>query len=114
MLLWTAAAAIDYAGPGLADRERLRGLQRVAVAHFAERYGLFMIICLGESIVASAWAPPRALTAALVFGCRPPADHIGLWWTYFDRAAGRAEERLREHARPGARRRRRLQLHPPA
>ena len=44
--------AIDYAGPAWLTRERLRGLQRVAVAHFAERYSLFVIICLGESIVA--------------------------------------------------------------
>src|SRR3954451_23190477 len=50
--LWTAAAAIAYAGPAWLTRERLRGLQRVAVAHFAERYSLFIIICLGESIVA--------------------------------------------------------------
>src|SRR6185295_7097107 len=50
--LWALAVAIDYAGPAWLTRERLRGLQRVAVAHFAERYSLFVIICLGESIVA--------------------------------------------------------------
>jgi low temperature requirement protein LtrA len=50
--LWVLAAAIDYAGPAWLTRERLRGLQQVAVAHFAERYSLFVIICLGESIVA--------------------------------------------------------------
>jgi low temperature requirement protein LtrA len=50
--LWVLAAAIDYAGPAWLTRERLRGLQHVAVAHFAERYSLFVIICLGESIVA--------------------------------------------------------------
>ena len=44
--------AIDYAGPAWLTRERLRGLQQVSVAHFAERYGSFVIICLGESIVA--------------------------------------------------------------
>ena len=49
--LWAAAVAIDYAGPAWLTRERLRGLQQVAVAHFAERYGLFVIICLGESII---------------------------------------------------------------
>jgi low temperature requirement protein LtrA len=50
--LWAIAVAIDYAGPAWLTRERLRGLQAVAVAHFAERYSLFVIICLGESIVA--------------------------------------------------------------
>ena len=39
-------------GPAWLTRERLRGIQQVAVAHFADRYGDFVIICLGESIVA--------------------------------------------------------------
>ena len=58
-LLWLAAVAIDYAGPAWLTRERLRGLQQVAVAHFAERYSLFVIICLGESIVAIGVGAPR-------------------------------------------------------
>jgi low temperature requirement protein LtrA len=96
---WTAALLIDYAGPAWLTRERLRGLQQVAVAHFAERYGLFVIICLGESIVAiglSADARPNdaRLVAAVALGL---ATTVGLWWTYFDRFAGIAEERLRSH-----------------
>jgi low temperature requirement protein LtrA len=100
--LWIGAAAIDYAGPAWLTRDRLRGLQRVAVAHFAERYSLFIIICLGESIVAigiGASAHPltpasvTAVTVALLIT-------IGLWWTYFDRFAAVAEERLRTHHDP--------------
>jgi low temperature requirement protein LtrA len=34
---WGVAVAIDYAGPAWLTRERLRGLQQVAVAHFSER-----------------------------------------------------------------------------
>src|SRR6185437_3810944 len=37
IVLWLMALAIDYAGPAWLTRERLRGLQQVAVAHFAER-----------------------------------------------------------------------------
>jgi low temperature requirement protein LtrA len=102
--LWAAAVAIDYAGPAWLTRERLRGLQHVAVAHFAERYGLFVIICLGESIVAiglgAAAGHPHlgaqlitAVTLALLIT-------VGMWWTYFDRYAATAEERLREHDDP--------------
>src|SRR5437588_11716926 len=72
--LWLLAVAIDYAGPAWLTRERLRGLQRVAVAHFAERYSLFVIICLGESIVGiGAGGANEALDAALVaaVGLRP-------------------------------------------
>lgn len=95
--LWTAAAAIDYAGPAWLTRERLRGLQQVAVAHFAERYGLFVIICLGESIVAIGLAADgkpitAALIAAVAFGL---VATIGLWRTYFGRLAVNAEESLR-------------------
>ncbi|MBV8955981.1 MAG: low temperature requirement protein A [Solirubrobacterales bacterium] len=101
-LLWLAAVAIDYAGPAWLTRERLRGLQRVAVAHFAERYGLFVIICLGESIVAigvSSRGEPisAALVAAVSLGL---LITVALWWTYFDRFAEVAEERLREHPDP--------------
>jgi low temperature requirement protein LtrA len=100
--LWTLAAAIDYAGPAWLTRERLRGLQYVAVAHFAERYGLFVIICLGESIVAiGVGASGRHLDAALVGAIALGLlVTIGLWWIYFDRFSARAEERLRRHDDP--------------
>jgi low temperature requirement protein LtrA len=103
-LLWGVAVAIDYAGPAWLTRERLRGLQQVAVAHFAERYGAFVIICLGESIVAigvGVGTAQRHLTPALVLaaglGLLPA---IGMWWVYFDRFAERAQARLREHSDP--------------
>jgi low temperature requirement protein LtrA len=101
-LLWLAAVAIDYAGPAWLTRERLRGLQRVAVAHFAERYSLFVIICLGESIVAlGVSARNEPISATLVAGVSLGLlTTIGLWWTYFDRFAETAERRLREHADP--------------
>jgi low temperature requirement protein LtrA len=100
--MWAAAAAIDYAGPAWLTRERLAGLQYVAVAHFAERYGLFVIICLGESIVAiGVGARGRPLDAALVAAVALGLlVTIALWWVYFDRFAAAAEERLRDHDEP--------------
>jgi low temperature requirement protein LtrA len=101
-ILWLAAVAIDYAGPAWLTRERLRGLQQVAVAHFAERYSLFVIICLGESIVtigigARGEALDSALVASVSLGLMIT---VGLWWTYFDRFAQAAEARLRGHEDP--------------
>jgi len=98
-VMWIAAAAIDYAGPAWLTRERLRGLQEVAVAHFAERYGLFVIICLGESIVAiglaaDAHTVDAKLVAAIALGLTAT---VAMWWTYFDRFSGVAEARLRDH-----------------
>jgi low temperature requirement protein LtrA len=100
--LWAAAAAIDYAGPAWLTRERLRGLQRVAVAHFAERYGLFILICLGESIVAiGIGASGHRLTTALVSAVALALiTTVGFWWVYFDRFAAIAEDRLRTHDDP--------------
>jgi len=106
LVLWTLAVAIDYAGPAWLTRERLRGIQRVAVAHFAERYSLFVIICLGESIVAigagavtvSARNDLSAqLIAVVTLGLLTIA---AMWWTYFDRVAGLAEHHLRRHRDP--------------
>jgi low temperature requirement protein LtrA len=97
-VLWTIAVGIDYAGPAWLTRARLRGLQRVAVAHFAERYGLFVIICLGESVVAIGLAAngsaiDAGLLAAVGFGLLAT---IGLWRTYFGQLAVDAERRLRQ------------------
>ncbi len=101
-ILWLLAVAIDYAGPGWLTRERLRGIQQVAVAHFAERYSLFVIICLGESIVTiGVGARGRPLSATLVAAVSLGLlITIGLWWTYFDRFAEVAERRLRGHDDP--------------
>jgi low temperature requirement protein LtrA len=102
--LWSVAVAIDYAGPGWLTRKRLRGLQQVAVAHFSERYGLFVIICLGESIVAigvGAGTTHKELTAGLVAVVTLAlATTVAMWWTYFDRLARSAEAALRRDRDP--------------
>jgi low temperature requirement protein LtrA len=106
IVLWVLAAAIDYAGPAWLTRERLRGLQRVAVAHFAERYSLFVIICLGESIVnigVGALGPEadKTLDAELIVAVALGLlITVGMWWTYFEGFAETAAERLRVHDDP--------------
>jgi low temperature requirement protein LtrA len=95
---------IDYAGPAWLTRDRLRGLQRVAVAHFADRYGDFVIICLGESIVSigvGVDAADRRLTAGLVTAAALGLlIALGMWWTYFHELAEPAQARLRDHHDP--------------
>jgi low temperature requirement protein LtrA len=101
-ILWTAAAAIDYAGPAWLTRKQLAALQRVAVAHFAERYSLFIIICLGESVVATGLATSgHRLDVAIVAGAALTLlVSVGLWCAYFVRVAQDAEEALRTHKVP--------------
>ncbi len=98
-VLWILAAIIDYCGPGLLSRGKLRGLQQVAVAHFAERYSQFVLICLGESIaVIGVSAASKLDTHVLVVFGLCLLTTVGLWWAYFDRLADEAEDRLRLQA----------------
>ena len=63
VVLWIAALAVDYGGALIG-----RGAGwRVSPAHFAERYGLIVIIALGESIVSiGIGATGVTLTAGVV------------------------------------------------
>src|SRR4029079_9890311 len=63
---------------------------------------LFIIICLSEAIVAiGVGASEEAFDAKLVAGVTLGLlITVALWWTYFDRFATVAEERLRTHHDP--------------
>jgi low temperature requirement protein LtrA len=98
--VWIVALAIDFSGPYLFG---VRGF-RVSAGHFAERFGLIVIIALGESIVAiGAGIAGVDLDAGLVAGAVVGIVlAAALWWAYFDVVAIAAERRFRElrgHAR---------------
>ena len=86
-VVWGVAALIDLASPTLL-RSRLRAMHLDA-DHFAERFGLFVLIALGESVVAiGSSARDGRLTVAV--GCAVAAAFAlccGLWWVYFHFAA---------------------------
>ena len=94
--LWLAAVAVDWGGllgTGVSG-------WHVHAGHFAERYGLIVIIALGESIVsigvgASGLDVTGALVMAAIAGM---AIAFALWWAYFDVVARVAERRFREAA----------------
>ncbi len=91
---WIAALAIDYAGPvvlGMGEG------WRVAPEHFAERYGLVILIALGESIIAIGVGTEFQLHAAELAAAALGAVLVSsLWWLYFDVAAIFARRRLTE------------------
>jgi len=94
--LWALALAIDVAGALGVGRRTASGF-RVSPAHFAERYALFVIIALGESIVAigiSAGHEHRDATFAAAVAVAF-AGAASLWWAYFDFVALAAERSLR-------------------
>jgi low temperature requirement protein LtrA len=93
-VLWVIAIVALYAGP-LIDRGQG---WRISPAHFSERYGLIVIIALGESIVAvgvaaAGLAPTSEIIAAAVLGL---AVIGALWWAYFDVFALLAMRQLSE------------------
>jgi low temperature requirement protein LtrA len=99
--LWLAALAIDYSAPfflfWVPGRSPLESTSwTVETGHFAERFQLFIIIALGESIVITGATTAgldldaaRATAFALAF-----LSSAALWWLYFDYVAPVAERRL--------------------
>jgi len=99
--LWLIALAIDYSGPvalfWIPGRPFVgEAAWQVSTAHFSERFGLFIIIALGESIV---------VTGATVSGVDLDAPILtafataflttaAMWWLYFTYVARVAERRL--------------------
>jgi low temperature requirement protein LtrA len=88
------ALAVDYGGPALIGIGRG---WRIAPAHFAERYGLVMIIALGESLIAIGVGAGFELSTGELAAAALGIVVIGaLWWLYFDVAAIIARRRLAE------------------
>ena len=100
--LWILALGMDYLAPLVVYW--VPGLRRIAGAawtvgteHFAERFQLFIIIALGETIVITgATTSDRDLLGAatlVAFGLAFLAT-AAMWWLYFDYVARIAQRRL--------------------
>ena len=97
--IWAAAFAVDLGTPWVAVKES------VAVppdaAHLPERFGLFTLILLGESVVAvmhgiehqEYWSVIAASTAFSGMGVA-----FAIWWWYFDAARATSERPVQCHA----------------
>ena len=96
--LWIVAVVLDY---GIVLAQGAEGWH-VHAKHFAERFGLVVIIALGESIVAiGVGAEGVALDGGVVLAAMLAlAIACALWWAYFDVVAVVAEERF--HAAIGS------------
>ena len=106
--LWALAVAIEYAGPLL--RFRLPGLGASEVSdwqvdggHMAERFGLFVILALGESILVTGatfsgkeWTLGAASAFVSAF-----TSSVTMWWIYFDTGAERGTRQLTRTDNPG-------------
>ncbi|MVU79566.1 hypothetical protein GPX89_20245 [Nocardia sp. ET3-3] len=97
---WAIAMLVELALPLVVGR-RLDGVTQ-ETEHLRERFGLFTIVILGESVLgftnglaAARTAGWAAVTAAAAF-----ALTVGLWWSYFNGSGMRAGSHT-ELARPG-------------
>jgi low temperature requirement protein LtrA len=75
----------------------------IDAGHFAERFQLFVIIVLGESIVLSgAAATERELTSSVVVAlCFAFLSAVAMWWLYFGQVATSALRRMAADEAPG-------------
>ena len=90
-ILWVVALAVDYTAPfvlyWVPGRRRLGGeTWQVGTEHFAERFQLFVIVALGESIVVTGATTsdldltrPTLLAFVVAF-----LSSASLWWLYFN------------------------------
>jgi low temperature requirement protein LtrA len=94
--LWGIAFAIDLGTPWVAVPHSVK--VPPDAAHLPERFGLFTLILLGESVVAvmqgmesqEDWSPAAAASAFLGMGIS-----FLIWWWYFDGASGASEQPVR-------------------
>ena len=84
--VWAIGLSVELLGPILAVRTLDNPRISFHPRHIPERYGLFTLIVLGESVLAVAagtagtdWAPAGVLTAAAGF-----VAAACIWWLYFD------------------------------
>lgn len=95
-LVWALGVIVDLLGPIWTTR--VRDALPLHVDHLPERFGLFVILVLGESVGASVtgihdggWTTGVVLTALFAF-----VLSAALWWSYFDLSGGAAKRRLLE------------------
>jgi low temperature requirement protein LtrA len=93
--LWAAALLIDIGTPWLAVQHTHK--YPPDAEHLPERFGLFTIILLGESVAAvmhgmesqDMWSPSAAISAFTGLSLA-----FGYWWWYFDGARGAAKRHV--------------------
>jgi low temperature requirement protein LtrA len=107
LALWAAAVLISYGGviaghPLPGRRSPFTSDSQIYAEHLLERFRLFFLIALGETVLtlgnAFAGEPleaDRLLVLAIAF-----AGSVALWWCYFHRAEEIGAEAVREAAKP--------------
>lgn len=109
LLIWSLALTLEFLGPMTAFWCPGLGHSRasewnVEGAHLAERVGLFVIICLGESIIitgATFAELPWTLTTVLAF-LSAFLGTVAMWWLFFSAKHEAASEVIARAENAGA------------
>ena len=95
-VLWAVAVAADAAGPVIAT---WRGnTAPLHMEHLPERFGLFVILVLGEMVAAVVTGVHDAKWSALPVAVSVIGFVVAaaLWWSYFDVASARGNDELQD------------------
>lgn len=90
-VLWAIGLLLDISAPLFSYRHQAQ-LPKFSTSKLPERFGLFLIIVLGESVVAVVQglaAKPELSLLAAGTGVLAMAIAFGMWWIYFDFVARR-------------------------
>lgn len=108
LLFWGAALLVEYAAPAL--DYYIPGLMRdageealeISGEHFAERSALFIIICLGETILATGRTAAEHIDSptTIVAFCCAFAGTVLMWWIYFHDGQEKAARKAENAANP--------------
>lgn len=109
VVLWCVALGLEYLGPVTGLYVPFFGRDKasdwsVRGGHMAERCGLFVIICLGETLLVSGatfaemeWDAPGMMSFLSAI-----AGTIGMWWVYFHWGHKRGTHQIEHSDNPGA------------
>lgn len=109
VVLWGLAIAVEYAVPlirywvpgmGAAPEEALS----LAGDHMAERCALFVIICLGETILTTGRNAVEHMGSDMTFVvfCSAFVSTVAMWWIYFHHGQEKAAEKAENTGTPEA------------
>ena len=94
LILWSAAVIVEILTPAVTGRFQA-GLPPITEDKFPERFGLFTMIVLGETVaeviqgLASANDVERLTPLTIVCAALGLAIGFGMWWVYYDFVARR-------------------------
>src|SRR4051794_33859348 len=107
LLIWAAAVLITYGGviaghPLPGRRSPFTSDSQIYAEHLLERFRLFFLIALGETVLTlgNAFAGEPVATERIVVLAAAFAGTVSLWWCYFHRADDIGKEAVESAPKP--------------